>query len=74
MPEETAVTAPAETKPSKPGYKTSEFWLSSAAVVMSQLYASGVIGDSSAVGKVAALVVSILGALGYTVMRAKAKA
>jgi hypothetical protein len=71
---ETAIEKPAETKPARPGFKTSEFWLSTITVVMSQLYASGIIGDSSAVGKVAALVVSILGALGYTVMRTKAKA
>jgi hypothetical protein len=68
--ETTAVEKPA----AKPGWRTSEFWLSTAAVIMSQLYASGVIGDSSAVGKVAALVVSILAALGYTVARTKAKA
>jgi hypothetical protein len=58
----------------KPGWKTSEFWLSTAAMLTSQLYAAGVIGDASTVGKVVAAVASVLTALGYTVLRAKAKA
>ena len=61
-------------KPVKAGWRTSEFWLSAAAIAVSQLYASGVIGDAGTVGKVVALVASLLGALGYTVARTKAKA
>jgi len=69
MADETAVT-----KPAKPGYKTTEFWLSAAAMIMSQLYASGVIGEGGTAAKIAALVGSLLTALGYTVARTKAKA
>ena len=60
--------------PIKPGYKTSEFWLSAAAMVLSQIYAAGIIGDGGTASKIAALVASLLTALGYTVARAKAKA
>ena len=58
----------------KPGYRTSEFWLSAAAMIISQLYASGVVGEGSTLSKAIALVASILTALGYTIARAKAKA
>jgi len=57
----------------RPGYKTTEFWLSCAAMIMSQLYASGVIGDGGTASKIAALVASVLTALGYTIARGKAK-
>jgi len=58
----------------KPGYKTTEFWLSAAAMIISQLYASGVIGEGGTASKIVALVASLLTALGYTAARAKAKA
>ncbi len=68
------VTASLPTSPpTRPSYNTTEFWLTSLAVILSQLYASGAIGDGSAIGKVTALVASLLGAIGYTVMRTKAK-
>ena len=57
----------------KPGYKTSEFWLSLAAVVVGLLYAAGVVADGSAFDKVLALAASLLGALGYTVSRGGVK-
>jgi hypothetical protein len=64
-----------ETKPAtKPGYKTTEFWLTAGAMIMSHLYASGAIGDGGAIAKVAGIVASILAALGYAVVRGKAKA
>ena len=69
MADETTAVAKA-----KPGYKTTEFWLSAAAMIMSQLYASGVIGEGGTAAKIAALVGSLLTALGYTVARTKAKA
>ncbi len=58
----------------KPGWKTSEFWLTTATLLMGQFYASGVIGDGGTVPKIAAFVCSALGLLGYQVARAKAKA
>ncbi len=58
----------------KPGYKTTEFWLSLAATLVSTLYASGTIGDGSTWGKALALVATALTAAGYSVSRGKAKA
>lgn len=58
----------------KPGYKTTEFWLTAAATLLSMLYAAGVIGDAGASGKVAALVALALTNAGYTVSRGNAKA
>lgn len=56
----------------KPGYKTTEFWLSMAAIVIGGVMASGMLdslgGDHWAV-KVVGIVASILGALGYTATR-----
>lgn len=53
----------------KPGFKTSEFWLSIAAVAIGGLQASGAFGDASTVGKLIGLAATVLGALGYTVSR-----
>jgi len=57
----------------KTGYKTSEFWLSLAAMVVSFLIASGVVADASTIGKAIALVAGVLASLGYTVARGAAK-
>lgn len=58
----------------KPGYKTTEFWLQLAAVVLTALYASGALANgSSAVVKVVAIAATILTALGYTVVRGAVK-
>jgi len=57
----------------KPGYKTSEFWLSLAAIVLGLLFASGLVADGSTFAKVLSLGASLLGALGYTVSRSLVK-
>jgi hypothetical protein len=57
----------------KPGYKTSEFWLTAAATVVGMLIASGAFADSSAIGKAVALIASALAAAGYSYSRALAK-
>lgn len=62
-----------ETK-TKPGYKTTEFWLALAATLFSALFASGVITSGGKFEAVAGLIASTLTALGYTVTRAKSKA
>ena len=62
-----------ETAPVKPGYKTTEFWLTLAATAVGALLASGVIEAGSAWDKAVGVVVSVLGALGYTVARGMAK-
>jgi hypothetical protein len=57
----------------KPGYKTTEFWMSLAAVLIGGFMASGVFTADSAGGKVIALIAGVLGSLGYTVSRAWVK-
>lgn len=64
---------PTATITHKPGYKTTEFWLSAAASVLGALFASGALSDGSTVAKVAGLAASVLGALGYTVSRGMVK-
>lgn len=62
-----------EKKDLKPGYRTTEFWLSLAAMIVGAVFASGAFGEDSQVLKVAGLAASVLGVLGYTVSRGKAK-
>lgn len=59
----------------KPGYKTSEGWFTAIALLVSILYALGVVSPdgSGADDKVAALIAGILGAMGYAVSRGMAK-
>lgn len=66
MADETAVV------PTKPGYKTSEFWLKLAAMAMTALFASGALTNNTAV-TIAGIAATILGALGYTVSRTMVK-
>jgi hypothetical protein len=57
----------------KPGYKTTEFWLSLAAMLIGALLAADVFPSDSPVLKILGVVSSILGALGYQVSRAIVK-
>ena len=57
----------------KPGWKTSEFWLSLAATVVGLLTAAGVVVEGSTLAKIVGLVAGLLGALGYTVVRGAIK-
>lgn len=50
----------------KAGWKTTEFWLSFAAVLVGTVTASGVIPADSVWERVVGLVVAALAALGYT--------
>ena len=61
----------------KPGYKTTEFWLSAVATLIGIVLASGAMDTVAAdswVTKVVGGVVAVLAALGYTASRAKVKA
>jgi len=65
-----------ETMETKPGYKTTEFWLSTVATVIGFLLASGLLEGQEAdswVMKVVGGVVAVLTALGYNASRAKVK-
>ena len=57
----------------KPGYKTTEFWLSLLAVIVGLLIASGAIAEASSLGKILALAASALATLGYTYVRGTTK-
>lgn len=58
---------------SKPGYKTTEFWLATAAMIVGALFASGVFPAESGGERVLGLAASILASLGYTVSRTMVK-
>ena len=57
----------------KPGYKTTEFWFTSAAAVLGLLFASGVISDGSQIDKVLGMASTVLAGMGYSVSRGLAK-
>ncbi len=53
----------------KPGYKTTEFWLSTIAVLIGALLASGVVTEGSLTARIVGGVVAVLAALGYGINR-----
>ena len=57
----------------KPGFKTSEYWLSTLAILLNAAIASDAIVESSLVGKIVFGAVSVLAALGYVAARKAAK-
>jgi hypothetical protein len=61
----------AEKEP-KPGYKTSEFWLTAVAMIVALLLASGALTNELML-QVAGIIASALAALGYDYSRGKAK-
>ena len=75
MAEETTTTevTPVEVAPEvpavKPGYKTTEFWLSVAACALGAFLASGSLPEENWAMQVAGVVLSGLTALGYTISR-----
>ena len=60
-------------EPTKPGWKTSEFYFMLAAQVLTFLFAAGVIAEASPLYKVLALVGGLLTSLGYAVVRGGVK-
>lgn len=57
----------------KPGFKTTEFWLSSLAVILGMVLASGAVSDGGMAEKIVGGVLSVLGTLGYTASRTTVK-
>jgi hypothetical protein len=57
----------------KPGFKTSEYWLQTLAILLNAVIASDAIVETTLVGKIVFGAVSILAALGYTAARKAAK-
>jgi len=58
----------------KPGYKTTEFWLSAAAAIVGLVAASGVFPAEGEIGKIVGMAVVVLASLGYSSSRGQAKA
>lgn len=67
----TEVTPVEEVAPpaTRPGYKTTEFWLSVAACALGAFLASGSLPQENLAMQIAGVVLSGLTALGYTVSR-----
>ena len=61
------------TMETKPGFKTTEFWLTLAAVVGSLVISSGILPVGSTVTAIVGGIVAVLGALGYGAVRASVK-
>jgi len=57
----------------KPGYRTTEFWLATAAALVGILVASGAIQSGSVWDKALGLVAAALASIGYSVSRGSAK-
>ena len=57
----------------KPGYKSTEFWLSTAALIIGACVASGFFPVESSIGQMLGMAMSGLAALGYTGMRSGVK-
>lgn len=57
----------------KPGYKTTEFWLTLLVTVLGAAMASGLIPEGGLWAKVVGAAMSVLGALGYQASRTFAK-
>jgi len=57
----------------KPGYKTTEFWITVVAVITGLLAASGLIAEGTAGAKVIGVIIEALAAMGYTIGRSIAK-
>jgi hypothetical protein len=64
---------PAQPAPIRPGYRTTEFWLSAAASVVGLLLAADVLAPGSAAGQVVGVLASALAAMGYSVSRSRVK-
>tara|TARA_Y100000310_G_C20151665_1_gene565033 strand:+ start:72 stop:266 length:195 start_codon:yes stop_codon:yes gene_type:complete len=57
----------------KAGWKTTEFWMSLAAVVLGAFMASGLLPVESPIVKSAGILAAVLGSMGYAVGRGIAK-
>lgn len=64
---------PTEPSTPTPGYKTTEFWLAFAAMVVGACFASGLFPVESSGDKILGLIALVLSSLGYTVSRTMVK-
>ena len=59
--------------PKKPGYRTSEFWLTLACLIFGMLLASGVVTEGSNAERIVAFGASVLASFGYSFSRGMVK-
>jgi hypothetical protein len=64
---------PVEVITAKPGFKTSEFWLTLAVIVASYVQTTQALPTDSLITKIVGGAVTILGLLGYTAARTSVK-
>jgi hypothetical protein len=57
----------------KPGYKTTEFWISAICILVSLVWGSGVIGEGTPADRTLATIAGTTSVLGYTISRGIAK-
>jgi len=57
----------------KPGYKTTEFWLTAIVTILGLLTSSGAIGEESMVAKIIGGAMAVLATMGYSASRATTK-
>lgn len=62
-----------EIKEVKPGYKTTEFWLSAIAAIVSLAFASGFIAEGTQADRWVGLAAAALTSMGYSVSRGLTK-
>ena len=62
-----------EAKSTKPGFKTTEFWFSTAAAVIGILFASGAIAEGSSIDKIIGMAATVLAGMGYSISRGLSK-
>lgn len=58
----------------KPGYRSSEFWITAVTVLVGLLLASGAFPDDGSMARALAFVASALASMGYSWSRARVKA
>jgi hypothetical protein len=68
-----AVKAPTPASNQKPGYRSTEFWLSTVAMVAGIILASSAIAVDSTAGQIVGGIVAVLALLGYTASRTEVK-
>jgi hypothetical protein len=73
MSENNNAAATSNAAATRPGYKTTEFWLTVAATLLGAAFASDLIPTDSKWAQVLGLAASVLSSLGYTVSRTMVK-
>jgi hypothetical protein len=58
----------------KPGYRSSEFWLTVASNIIGALMASGILADGSSWSRLVGMAAMVLAGMGYSVSRGMVKA